>query len=265
MAKKKQLIRDHYTLFRSFIEQIDLLPSYELKGIAYEAISFYAVYGTEVDMAALPFEVRLILPTMLAVLKNGRAKALAGSKGGTTKRTNSKTEAKTEQNPTNRIEEKGEIEKRKENEIENINRNTNTNIEAPLEATGDAVSVRSWQELFEIFWDDYPIQVDKEGALKAWKRIPRSRQTYQKIMDSLDAWRETPRWNIENRRYIPYPAAFLNKGYWNECPGVLPAEVCTPEDQEEKEEPMGKVYPSPLDNIRQILAWTPPEGEYDDC
>ena len=69
---------------------------------------------------------------------------------------------------------------------------------------------------FSEFWEAYPRKVDKQSAVRAWKKIKPDATLMAKIMDGLQRWKESEQWLKENGQYIPYPATWLNKRRWED-------------------------------------------------
>ena len=68
---------------------------------------------------------------------------------------------------------------------------------------------------FAEWWKEYPRKVDKQDALKAWKKIDLSE--FKSIMDGLAKWNRY--WKQRNEPdYIPHPATWLNKRRWESEP-----------------------------------------------
>ena len=77
----------------------------------------------------------------------------------------------------------------------------------------DAGVEDSW---FSEFWEAYPRKVDKQSAVRAWKKIKPDASLMAKIMEGLRRWKESEQWLKENGQYIPYPATWLNKRRWED-------------------------------------------------
>ena len=73
---------------------------------------------------------------------------------------------------------------------------------------------------FDVFWNEYPKKVDKQNALKAWKKLKPDEAMLDKIISAIRSWKDSEQWNKENGQYIPYPATWLNKRRWeDDLPG----------------------------------------------
>lgn len=71
------------------------------------------------------------------------------------------------------------------------------------------------EKRFITFWDAYPNKKAKQNALKAWKKIKPNTALFEKIMKAVELQKRSEDWQRENGRYIPYPATWLNGGYWD--------------------------------------------------
>lgn len=68
---------------------------------------------------------------------------------------------------------------------------------------------------FAAFWEAYPNKKAKANALKAWNKIKPNGDLFDKIMRAVDMQKRSEDWQRENGRFIPYPATWLNGGYWD--------------------------------------------------
>ena len=71
---------------------------------------------------------------------------------------------------------------------------------------------------FDVFWNEYPRKVDKQAAMKAWKKIKPDEPLMEKIISAVREWKHSDQWTKENGQYIPYPATWLNKRRWEDIP-----------------------------------------------
>lgn len=68
---------------------------------------------------------------------------------------------------------------------------------------------------FATFWDAYPNKKAKANAQKAWKKLRPNNALFEKIMRAVEIQKRSEDWTRENGRFIPYPATWLNGGYWD--------------------------------------------------
>jgi len=71
---------------------------------------------------------------------------------------------------------------------------------------------------FERFWSGYPKKVGKGDAMKAWAKINPDDALIARILEGLDAYRETEEWMYprEGGRFIPHAATWLNGRRWED-------------------------------------------------
>lgn len=106
-----------------------------------------------------------------------------------------------------------EKEKEKEKEKEMDKENT-----PPIPPSGVGVGSLSESppDPFEEFWDAYPRKVGKEAARKAWKKIRPNQSLQRRILDAVEAAKQSKEWQKDNGQYIPHPATWLNQGRWDD-------------------------------------------------
>ena len=68
-------------------------------------------------------------------------------------------------------------------------------------------------EDFAKFWKAYPRKKDKANAEKAFKKV---KVSVDVLIDAIEKQKQTPDWNKENGKYIPYPATWLNGRRWED-------------------------------------------------
>lgn len=92
--------------------------------------------------------------------------------------------------------------------------------ESRLESNPIQSKKESESELrFAEWWEEYPKQrhVDKQDAIKAWKKLSMTDELFKAIMDGLKKWNRY--WKQRNEpEYIPHPATWLNKHRWESEP-----------------------------------------------
>ena len=80
------------------------------------------------------------------------------------------------------------------------------------------------QKRFEEFWDAYPRKVGKGAAEKAYSKIKPDDALQERILDAVDAAKQSFNWQAEGGRFIPNPATWLNQRRWeDELPAGYPA------------------------------------------
>jgi len=68
---------------------------------------------------------------------------------------------------------------------------------------------------FEEFWNSYPKKVDKGAAIRAW-RLALKKAEPDLIIHKAKAYANDP--NLPEKRFIKYPASWLNAEAWNNPP-----------------------------------------------
>jgi len=74
---------------------------------------------------------------------------------------------------------------------------------------------------FDEFWAVYPKKVGKDAAWRAWqKRRPTAEQLA--LITAALAWQVTQdAWTKDAGQFVPHPATWLNRGQWDDEPGVV--------------------------------------------
>lgn len=75
---------------------------------------------------------------------------------------------------------------------------------------------------FAIFWSAYPKHVNREAAIKAWRKV--DPQDYPAIEAALAWQRNQPKWRENGGEFIPHASSWLNKRRWEDEPFQLPAD-----------------------------------------
>ena len=73
---------------------------------------------------------------------------------------------------------------------------------------------------FEVFWQAYPRKESKPAAKKAFDKIHPDEELMQKIISSINSWKQSAQWQENGGQFIPYPASWLNQQKWNDQPSV---------------------------------------------
>lgn len=69
---------------------------------------------------------------------------------------------------------------------------------------------------FEEFWGAYPKKQSKPDAIKAYRKISPDGELLNRILQALENHKKSESWNRDNKRYIPYPATWLNRRQWED-------------------------------------------------
>lgn len=76
--------------------------------------------------------------------------------------------------------------------------------------------VPSDQQKFDQFWKLYPNKKAKAAALRRWKAMKISNETFQAILEGLQKALGSQEWAKDGGAYIPHPATWLNGGCWED-------------------------------------------------
>jgi phage replication O-like protein O len=72
-------------------------------------------------------------------------------------------------------------------------------------------------ECFEQFWAEYPNKIKRKAAEKAFLKIsPLDEKLFNKIMESLRAYKNTKNWKKDGGQFIPHSASWINGEQWND-------------------------------------------------
>lgn len=72
------------------------------------------------------------------------------------------------------------------------------------------------QQRFDQFWKLYLNKKAKAAALRRWKAMKISNETFQAIMEGLQKALGSQEWAKDGGAYIPHPATWLNGGCWED-------------------------------------------------
>ena len=75
-------------------------------------------------------------------------------------------------------------------------------------------------EGFDRFWTVYPRKDGKQDALKAWQKIKPDEALQAKILQALEAVKQTQQWLKDGGQFIPHGATWLNKKRWQDEIGL---------------------------------------------
>lgn len=81
---------------------------------------------------------------------------------------------------------------------------------------------------FYCFWKAYPKKKNKDRARTAWKKLKPDEALCQVIAAALERDKNSPDWQREEGRFIPYPATWLNDHRWEDEPDDPPAPAASP-------------------------------------
>ena len=102
---------------------------------------------------------------------------------------------------------------------------TNDNKQEQNETKGNKRKQKEQDEQlgarFERFWSAYPRHVNKQAALKAFKKINPDDSVMEIILRELERQKKSAQWTKDGGQFIPHPATWLNGSRWED---ELPAE-----------------------------------------
>jgi len=71
-------------------------------------------------------------------------------------------------------------------------------------------------ESFLEFWAIWPKRVAQADAEKAWMKIAPTNGQLKIICHAVEKWKQSPKWQEDNGKFIPYPATWLNGKRWRD-------------------------------------------------
>lgn len=82
---------------------------------------------------------------------------------------------------------------------------------------------KSYDSLFETFWDCCPKKVGKDSAKKAFEKRKPGQDLTDRMIEAMNLQKQSEAWTKDGGQYIPHPATWLNQGRWmDEIDGGLP-------------------------------------------
>jgi len=75
---------------------------------------------------------------------------------------------------------------------------------------------RRQEQLFDLFWEQYPKRRSKGRAERAWVKIKPDEQLFEAILDGLERAKTSVEWLKDDGQYIPYPSTWLNAKGWED-------------------------------------------------
>lgn len=70
--------------------------------------------------------------------------------------------------------------------------------------------------LFAIFWDNYPRKTNKKLAQSAFKSAVKNEDTLSAIITNIQERIEGGDWELTNKGFIPHPSTYLNGRRWED-------------------------------------------------
>ncbi len=115
-----------------------------------------------------------------------------------------------EQETEKEKEKRSKREKVKEKEINKNDKNVRKNnpLYPPI-GEGD--------ELFSLFWTNYPKKIGKGYAKRCFNKIKPTRELVNTMIEAIKAQKRSDMWKRDNGQYIPNPSTWLNQQRWLDC------------------------------------------------
>ncbi len=106
-----------------------------------------------------------------------------------------------------------------ENESEKNKPEIREEVRPEAESEDTTPKTTDRDKAFDAFWTAYPRKIGKQAARKAFNKVPNS--VWPKLVPAVEAQKKSRQWTVEDGRYIPNPATWLNQGRWeDEAPEV---------------------------------------------
>lgn len=98
--------------------------------------------------------------------------------------------------------------------LNNIPNNKDNNIVNPLPLNDNIVNFE--ETAFIQFWNAYPKKINKQGTLKAFKKIKNLDTELPIILDAIERFKNSKGWLKDNGQFIPHPTTFINQERWKD-------------------------------------------------
>lgn len=72
------------------------------------------------------------------------------------------------------------------------------------------------EQRFTEFWQTYPKKTAKPAALRAFKKVNPSADTFSRMLNAIALGKASAAWKKDNGQYIPNPATWLNNRRWED-------------------------------------------------
>lgn len=108
---------------------------------------------------------------------------------------------------------------KKHREMKRYRNVTCNDFETPPETeteTEPPIAPQVSDNLFALFWVNYPRKIGKGAARKAWQKIKDPQAVIEKIKVKLPLQMESEQWVKDNGQYIPHPATYINQERWED-------------------------------------------------
>ena len=104
--------------------------------------------------------------------------------------------------------------KSKSKSIERNTKESGVVVPFPLETFKPSEILSDEEVLFNQFWAIYPKKVDKKGSFRAFKNIPKLKDTFPGIMAALEIQKQSEQWTKNRGQFIPNPTTYIHQERW---------------------------------------------------
>ena len=121
------------------------------------------------------------------------------------------------QNVTVTVTKDNESKSKSKSKSKSIERNTKESgvvVPFPLEDFKPSEILSDEEVMFNQFWAIYPKKVDKKGSFRAFKNIPKLKETFPGILQALEIQKQSPQWTKDNGQFIPNPTTYIHQERW---------------------------------------------------
>lgn len=106
---------------------------------------------------------------------------------------------------------------------DSIGKDSIVNIDTNVSCSNDTdksnhfeLKVDHFEQRFESFWNAYPKKVGKQKCIDWFKKHKPSQELTNKMISTIELWKNSEQWSKENGQYIPQPYTWLNRGGWDD-------------------------------------------------
>lgn len=78
------------------------------------------------------------------------------------------------------------------------------------------ITQKSYETLFETFWQAYPRKVAKQKAFASFVKLKPTEEMTATLVAAVERHKKTNQWQRDNGEYIPHPTTWLNQGRWED-------------------------------------------------
>jgi hypothetical protein len=107
--------------------------------------------------------------------------------------------------------ERGGVQGEQNEEIDPFSKNIDTN-----DRVNDTSEHLTKNDLFEMFWKDYPRKVGKDKCLSWFKAHKVDDDLLADMLNAIAIQKTSEQWNKDGKKFIPHPYTWLNRGGWKD-------------------------------------------------